>query len=73
MSAQVHVPSLLARATTASAMTLAAVGGTLFVPGAVTEAQAATHSMKALNIAASKKGRPTGGAPPDPAASTVPA
>ncbi|MEU8625486.1 C40 family peptidase [Streptomyces sp. NPDC048669] len=58
MSAQVHVPSLLGRAATASAMTLAAVGGTLFVPGAVTDAQAATHSMKALNIAASKKGSP---------------
>lgn len=72
MTAQVHVPSLLARAGTASVMTLAAVGGTLFVPGAVTDAQAATHSVKALTIAASKKGRPTGGAPPGPADSTVP-
>lgn len=58
MSAQVHVPSLLVRATTASAMTLAAVGGTLCVPGAAPEAQAAGHAMKALKIAASKKGAP---------------
>ncbi|MFD7068171.1 C40 family peptidase [Streptomyces sp. NPDC059913] len=58
MSAQVHVPSLLARAGTASVLTLAAVGGTMFAPGAPTEAQAATVSMKALDIAASKKGSP---------------
>ncbi|MFD7862366.1 C40 family peptidase [Streptomyces sp. NPDC057682] len=58
MTAQVHVPSLLVRATTASALTLAAVGGTLIVPGAAGDAQAATHSVKALNVAASKKGAP---------------
>ncbi|MGW2181075.1 C40 family peptidase [Streptomyces sp. NPDC001732] len=58
MTAQVHVPSLLARAGTASVLTLAAVGGTMLAPGATTEAQAATRSMKALSIAASKKGSP---------------
>ncbi|MEU2669249.1 C40 family peptidase [Streptomyces sp. NPDC007164] len=58
MTAQVHVPSLLVRAGTASVLTLAAVGGTMFAPGAATDAQAATLSMKALNIAASKKGSP---------------
>ncbi|MER6498066.1 C40 family peptidase [Streptomyces sp. NPDC001455] len=58
MAAQVHVPSLLARAGTASVLTLAAVGGTMLAPGAVTEAQAATPSLKALNVAASKKGSP---------------
>ncbi|MFD4941070.1 C40 family peptidase [Streptomyces sp. NPDC058239] len=60
MAAQVHVPSLLARAGTASVLTLAAVGGTMLAPGATTQAQAATLSMKALNIAASKKGSPYG-------------
>ncbi|MEU3215768.1 C40 family peptidase [Streptomyces sp. NPDC006971] len=58
MAAQVHVPSLLARAGTASVLTLAAVGGTMLAPGTVTEAQAATPSLKALNVAASKKGSP---------------
>ncbi|MEU9624149.1 MULTISPECIES: C40 family peptidase [unclassified Streptomyces] len=58
MTAQVHVPSLLARAGTASVLTLAAVGGTMLAPGAAPEAQAATLSMKALKVAASKKGSP---------------
>nr|WTB29643.1 C40 family peptidase [Streptomyces sp. NBC_00830] len=58
MPAQVHVPFLLTRAGTATVLTLAAVGGSVIAPGAVTEAQAATHSAKALNIAASKKGSP---------------
>ncbi|MFG2631630.1 C40 family peptidase [Streptomyces sp. NPDC048473] len=58
MTAQVNVPSLLARAGTASVLTLAAVGGTMLAPGATAQAQAATLSMKALNIAASKKGSP---------------
>ncbi|MER6106088.1 C40 family peptidase [Streptomyces sp. NPDC001832] len=60
MTAQVHVPSLLARAGTASVLTLAAVGGTMLAPGATPQAQAATLSMKALNVAASKKGSPYG-------------
>ncbi|MFH8793276.1 MULTISPECIES: C40 family peptidase [Streptomyces] len=53
-----RVPSLLTRAGTASALTLAAVGGTLVAPGLTSEAEAATHGTKALNIAASKKGSP---------------
>ncbi|MCX5314524.1 C40 family peptidase [Streptomyces sp. NBC_00154] len=58
MTAQVHVPSLLTRAGTATVLTLAAVGGSVIAPGAAAEAQAAAHSAKALNIAASKKGSP---------------
>ncbi|MEV6329863.1 C40 family peptidase [Streptomyces sp. NPDC051909] len=59
MTAQMHVPSLLSRAGAVSALTLAAVGGTLLAPGAVPEAQAATsYAGKALNVAASKKGAP---------------
>lgn len=59
MTAQMHVPSLLSRAGAVSALTLAAVGGTLFAPGAASEAQAATtHANKALSVAASKKGAP---------------
>ncbi|MET7309377.1 C40 family peptidase [Streptomyces sp. NPDC005134] len=58
MTAQVHVPSLLTRAGTATVLTLAAVGGSVIAPGTVAEAQAAAHSTKALNIAASKKGSP---------------
>jgi cell wall-associated NlpC family hydrolase len=58
MSALNRVPSLVARAGTASALTIAAVGGSLVVPGASGEAAAATHATKALKIAASKKGSP---------------
>ncbi|MDN3292953.1 C40 family peptidase [Streptomyces ficellus] len=59
MTAQIHVPSLLSRAGAVSALTLAAVGGTMLAPGATSEAQAApAHATKALNIAASKKGAP---------------
>ncbi|WP_455351753.1 C40 family peptidase [Streptomyces sp. SYSU K217416] len=59
MSAQNTVPSLLSRAGAASALTLAAVGGTMLAPGAVPEAQAAaSYATKALNVAASKKGAP---------------
>lgn len=57
MSAQTHVPSLLSRAGTASVL-LAAVGGTMLAPGAVSEAQALPTASKALNVAASKKGAP---------------
>ncbi|MCX4967953.1 MULTISPECIES: C40 family peptidase [unclassified Streptomyces] len=57
MTAQVHVPSLLTRAGTASVLTLA-VGSAMLAPGLVNEAEAATHSTKALTIAASKKGSP---------------
>ncbi|MFE9250585.1 C40 family peptidase [Streptomyces sp. NPDC007088] len=62
MSVRNRVPVLLTRAGTASALTLAAVGGTLTLPGGATEAQAATAGVhaKALKIAASKKGSPYG-------------
>ncbi|MEW2446786.1 C40 family peptidase [Streptomyces parvulus] len=58
MSALNRVPSLMARAGTASALTLAAVGGSVVVPGFAPEAAAAAHATKALKIAASKKGSP---------------
>ncbi|MFJ7769881.1 C40 family peptidase [Streptomyces sp. NPDC097107] len=58
MSALNRVPSLMARAGTASALTLAAVGGSVAVPGVASEAAAASHATKALTIAASKKGAP---------------
>ncbi|GGT42554.1 C40 family peptidase [Streptomyces purpureus] len=59
MSAQIHVPFLLSRAGAVSALTLAAVGGTLLAPGAAPEAEAATfHAAKALKVAVSKKGSP---------------
>lgn len=58
MTALNRVPSLLTRAGTASALTLAAVGGAIVAPGLTTKAEAATHGTKALNIAASKKGSP---------------
>ncbi|MFF0447317.1 C40 family peptidase [Streptomyces sp. NPDC004609] len=59
MSAQMNVPFLISRAGAVSALTLAALGGSLLVPGGTSEAQAATaHAGKALQIAASKKGAP---------------
>ncbi|MFI1359952.1 C40 family peptidase [Streptomyces sp. NPDC020898] len=58
MSALNRVPSLMTRAGTASALTLAAVGGSLVVPGLATDAAAIAPSTKALQIAASKKGAP---------------
>jgi cell wall-associated NlpC family hydrolase len=58
MSALNRVPSLMARAGTASALTLAAVGGSLVIPGASSTAEAATPAKKALQVAASKKGSP---------------
>ncbi|MFG2133440.1 C40 family peptidase [Streptomyces sp. NPDC048751] len=58
MSALNRVPSLMARAGTASALTIAAVGGSIVVPGIASDAAAATPATKALQIAASKKGSP---------------
>ncbi|MFH0517742.1 C40 family peptidase [Streptomyces sp. M41] len=58
MTALNRVPSLMARAGTASALTLVAVGGTVVAPGFATEAEAATPATKALKVAASKKGAP---------------
>jgi cell wall-associated NlpC family hydrolase len=58
MTALNRVPSLMARAGTASALTLAAVGSSIAVPGLATDASAASLATKALQIAASKKGSP---------------
>jgi cell wall-associated NlpC family hydrolase len=59
MTAQTCVPSLFSRAGAVSALTLAAVAGPMLAPGAASEAQAASsHSAKALQVAASKKGSP---------------
>ncbi|MCQ4207880.1 MULTISPECIES: C40 family peptidase [Streptomyces] len=58
MTALNRVPSLLTRAGTASALTLAVAGAGLMVPGAAAEASAATSATKALQVAASKKGSP---------------
>ncbi|MFE3141351.1 C40 family peptidase [Streptomyces scopuliridis] len=58
MTAQTNVPSLLSRTGAVSVLTLAALGGTMLVPGATSEAEAATRAVKALKIAASKKGSP---------------
>ncbi|MFC9929152.1 C40 family peptidase [Streptomyces sp. NPDC127190] len=58
MTALNRVPSLMARAGTASALTLAAVGGSIAVPGLSADASAATLASKALQVAASKKGAP---------------
>jgi cell wall-associated NlpC family hydrolase len=58
MTALNRVPSLMARAGTASALTLAAVGGSIAVPGIASDAAAAAPATKALQVAASKKGAP---------------
>lgn len=58
MTALNRVPSLMARAGTASALTLAAVGASIVVPGTASEAAAASSATKALRVAASKKGAP---------------
>jgi cell wall-associated NlpC family hydrolase len=58
MTALNRVPSLMARAGTASALTIAAVGGSIVVPGVASDAEAATPATKALQVAASKKGSP---------------
>ncbi|WP_306185549.1 MULTISPECIES: C40 family peptidase [unclassified Streptomyces] len=58
MTALNRVPSFMARAGTASALTIAAVGGSIVVPGFAPDASAAALATKALKIAASKKGSP---------------
>ncbi|KOT88214.1 glycoside hydrolase [Streptomyces sp. NRRL F-5755] len=58
MSARTTMSPLLVRAGLVSAVALATVGGTLVVPGASAEAEAASSSAAALRIAASKKGSP---------------
>ncbi|MEU8571651.1 C40 family peptidase [Streptomyces pathocidini] len=62
MTAHAQVPSLLTRrvrrAGSVSALTIAAVGGTLLAPGAAGEAHAASPGFKALHVAAAKRGAP---------------
>ncbi|MZE76843.1 C40 family peptidase [Streptomyces xinghaiensis] len=48
----------ISRAGAVSALTLAAVTGTVLAPGAASEAQAATARSKALSVAAAQKGDP---------------
>ncbi|MET8977274.1 C40 family peptidase [Streptomyces sp. NPDC004539] len=58
MTALNRVPSMMVRAGTVSAFALAAVGGSVVVPGVASGAEAATPATKALQVAASKKGAP---------------
>ncbi len=58
MTAHVHVPSMIARVSTAGALTLALTGTGVVAPGAAPEAHAAPHAVKALDVAASKEGAP---------------
>jgi cell wall-associated NlpC family hydrolase len=58
MAAHAHLPTLIFRAGTASALTLAAVGGVLIGPGAAPEVEALTPGIRALHVAASKRGAP---------------
>lgn len=58
MTMRTHMPHLLARISTVSALALAIAGGTLLAPDAVSEAEAASVPAKAVRIAASKKGSP---------------
>ncbi|GGZ55705.1 glycoside hydrolase [Streptomyces inusitatus] len=61
MTAHTNVPFLMSRAGAVTALTLAAVGGSLIAPGGTSEAHAATsHASKALKVAESKKGSPYG-------------
>ncbi|MEU8827071.1 C40 family peptidase [Streptomyces sp. NPDC048636] len=58
MTAHIRIPRMVSRASAVSALTVAAVGSTVAVPGSPSEAEAATVAVKALRIAASKKGAP---------------
>ncbi|GHA30594.1 glycoside hydrolase [Streptomyces spiroverticillatus] len=49
---------MIARVSTAGALTLAVTGAGLVTPGAAPEAHAAPHAAKALDVAASKRGAP---------------
>ncbi|MEV8528475.1 MULTISPECIES: C40 family peptidase [unclassified Streptomyces] len=53
-----HVPAVLLRLGTVTALTLAVVGGSLLAPGATPDAMAAAIAAKALHVAESKKGSP---------------
>jgi cell wall-associated NlpC family hydrolase len=58
MTARTGLPAVLSRAGITSALTTAAVAGPLLAPGLTPRANAATVEIKALRIAASKKGSP---------------
>ncbi|WP_171165811.1 C40 family peptidase [Streptomyces sp. I05A-00742] len=51
-------PARLSKAKAASALTLAAVGVSFLTPGGTSKAEAASVSVRALQIAASKQGSP---------------
>ncbi|GGW37924.1 C40 family peptidase [Streptomyces xantholiticus] len=59
MTAQMHLPLLFSRVGAVSALTIAALGGTLLAPGGTAQAYAiSSHANKALKVAASKEGSP---------------
>ncbi|MBL1098892.1 C40 family peptidase [Streptomyces coffeae] len=60
MIAHIRIPRMVSRASAVSALTVAAVGGTIAVPGSPPEAKATatTVAFKALRIAASQRGAP---------------
>ncbi|WP_127355893.1 C40 family peptidase [Actinacidiphila soli] len=58
MTARTGVSTLLSRVGATSALTAAAVAGPAVLPGLASQADAATLSIRALDIAASKKGSP---------------
>ncbi|WP_030985211.1 C40 family peptidase [Streptomyces sp. NRRL S-1813] len=58
MTVRMHTPNLLARAGTVTALTLVTLGGTSMAPGAAGNAEAASVSVHALRVAASKGGSP---------------
>ncbi|WP_327706486.1 NlpC/P60 family protein [Streptomyces decoyicus] len=58
MTVRMHTPNLLARAGTVTALTLVTLGGTTMAPGAAGNAEAASVSVHALRVAASKGGSP---------------
>lgn len=53
-----QVPARLPRTGAASVLTLAAVGGSVMVPGAAGQARAASVPLKALRVAAAQQGSP---------------
>ncbi|WP_101256474.1 C40 family peptidase [Streptomyces barkulensis] len=58
MSAHARIAGPVSRAGITTAVTAATLAGTMFIPSAAPEAEAATPAGKALRVAASKKGAP---------------
>ncbi|MDT3400586.1 C40 family peptidase [Streptomyces sp. B1866] len=58
MDVRTRFPTLFLRAGAVTALTLAAVGGPVVLPGSADRAEAATVPAVALHVAASKKGAP---------------